>query len=115
MKIGEGTYANVYKGKRMGILAQRPILRCLGCEIDRQRCENWTEKYVMYLFYPLYKLVLMYDIPSVAIKKIKTSAAWKDGIDMSALREIKFLRELAHPNVIAVSLLLSLFRLRVST
>lgn len=39
----------------------------------------------------------------VAIKKIKTSAAWKDGIDMSALREIKFLRELSHPNVITVS------------
>ncbi|KAJ9104565.1 hypothetical protein QFC21_002063 [Naganishia friedmannii] len=57
MKIGEGTYANVYK---------------------------------------------------VAIKKIKTSAAWKDGIDMSALREIKFLRELAHPNVIAASPFLSL-------
>jgi cyclin-dependent kinase 7 len=37
----------------------------------------------------------------VAIKKIK-AGAFKDGIDISAIREIKFLRELAHPNVIAL-------------
>lgn len=37
----------------------------------------------------------------VAIKKIKTGA-FKDGIDISAIREIKFLRELSHPNVIAL-------------
>jgi len=38
---------------------------------------------------------------SVAIKKIK-AGAFKDGIDISAIREIKFLRELSHPNVIAL-------------
>ncbi|KAJ9100049.1 hypothetical protein QFC20_005573 [Naganishia adeliensis] len=59
-KIGEGTYANVYKGK-----------------------DSKTGR-------------------KIAIKKIKTSAAWKDGIDMSALHEIKFLRELSHPNVITL-------------
>lgn len=37
----------------------------------------------------------------VAIKKIK-AGAFKDGIDISAIREIKFLRELSHPNVIAL-------------
>lgn len=35
----------------------------------------------------------------IAIKEIKTSA-FKDGLDMLALREMKFLRELEHPNII---------------
>ncbi|GAA5914462.1 hypothetical protein JCM6882_003026 [Rhodosporidiobolus microsporus] len=35
----------------------------------------------------------------VAIKKIKVGQ-FKDGLDMSAIREVKFLRELRHPNVI---------------
>jgi cyclin-dependent kinase 7 len=34
----------------------------------------------------------------VAIKKIKP--AFTDGLDMSAIREIKYLKELSHPNVI---------------
>jgi hypothetical protein len=33
---------------------------------------------------------------------------FKDGLDMSAIREVKFLRELKHPNVIEVSLPCSL-------
>ncbi|EIM86789.1 Pkinase-domain-containing protein [Stereum hirsutum FP-91666 SS1] len=37
----------------------------------------------------------------VAIKKIKVGQ-FKDGLDMSAIREVKFLRELSHPNVIAL-------------
>jgi len=39
---------------------------------------------------------------TVAIKKIKTGEM-KDGLDMTALREVKFLQELHHPNIIAVS------------
>lgn len=35
----------------------------------------------------------------IAIKKIKVGH-FKDGLDMSAIREVKFLRELRHPNVI---------------
>ncbi|GAA6023980.1 hypothetical protein JCM10207_006841 [Rhodosporidiobolus poonsookiae] len=35
----------------------------------------------------------------VAIKKIKVGQ-FKDGLDMSAIREVKFLQELRHPNVI---------------
>lgn len=35
----------------------------------------------------------------VAIKKIKVGQ-FKDGLDMSAIREVKYLRELRHPNVI---------------
>lgn len=59
-KLGEGTYAVVYKA------------------------------------HPL-------DDPSqvVAIKKIKIGL-FKDGLDMSAIREIKFLQEICHPNVINV-------------
>jgi len=37
----------------------------------------------------------------VAIKKIKIGQ-FKDGLDMSAVREVKYLRELHHPNVIEV-------------
>lgn len=38
----------------------------------------------------------------IAIKKIKVGQ-FKDGLDMSAVREVKFLKELQHQNVIAVS------------
>lgn len=37
----------------------------------------------------------------VAIKKIKVGL-FKDGLDMSAIREVKYLREVHHPNVIEV-------------
>lgn len=36
----------------------------------------------------------------VAIKKIKINAEFKDGIAMDAIREIKHLQELSHPNII---------------
>ncbi|KAG9099150.1 TFIIH complex serine/threonine-protein kinase subunit kin28 [Ceratobasidium sp. UAMH 11750] len=57
MKIGEGTYAVVYKGRQVST--------------DRK----------------------------VAIKKIKV-AQMKEGLDQSAIREVRYLRELHHPNVI---------------
>ncbi|PKI84797.1 [pyruvate dehydrogenase (acetyl-transferring)] kinase [Malassezia vespertilionis] len=39
----------------------------------------------------------------VAIKKIKTAAAGtRDGIDITAMREFKYLKELHHPNVVAL-------------
>jgi len=45
----------------------------------------------------------------VAIKKIKVGQ-FKDGLDMSAIREVKYLRELLHQNIISVcSALLSQF------
>lgn len=40
----------------------------------------------------------------MAIKKIKMGQ-FKDGLDMSAIREIKTLQELRHPNVVGVSTL----------
>jgi cyclin-dependent kinase 7 len=39
----------------------------------------------------------------VAIKKIRLGQ-FKDGLDMSAIREIKALKELKHPNIIDVNL-----------
>jgi cyclin-dependent kinase 7 len=39
----------------------------------------------------------------VAIKKIRLGQ-FKDGLDMSAIREIKTLKELKHPNIIDVRL-----------
>ncbi|KAI8853373.1 kinase-like domain-containing protein [Chytridium lagenaria] len=56
-KVGEGTYAVVYKG--YDATSNRPV----------------------------------------AIKKIKIGQ-FKDGLDLSAIREVKFLQELRHPNVI---------------
>ncbi|THH30714.1 hypothetical protein EUX98_g3475 [Antrodiella citrinella] len=56
-KIGEGTYAVVYRGREVATGRQ------------------------------------------VAIKKIKVGQ-FKDGLDMSAIREVKYLRELKHQNVI---------------
>jgi cyclin-dependent kinase 7 len=38
----------------------------------------------------------------VAIKKIKVNADYKDGLAMDAIREVKFLQELSHPNIIAL-------------
>ncbi|CAL5867758.1 uncharacterized protein PFLUO_LOCUS1978 [Penicillium psychrofluorescens] len=39
---------------------------------------------------------------SVAIKKIKVNAEYKDGLAMDAIREVKYLQELSHPNIIAL-------------
>ena len=38
----------------------------------------------------------------VAIKKIKVVQEFKDGLSVSAIREIRFLQELSHPNIIAL-------------
>jgi cyclin-dependent kinase 7 len=38
---------------------------------------------------------------TVAIKKIKMGQ-FKDGLDLTAIREVKYLQELRHPNVIEV-------------
>src|SRR4030095_11258941 len=38
----------------------------------------------------------------VAIKKIKVNSEYKDGLSMDAIREVKYLQELSHPNIIAL-------------
>ena len=38
----------------------------------------------------------------VAIKKIKVNTEYKDGLSMDSIREVKYLQELSHPNIIAL-------------
>ncbi|KAF3942203.1 hypothetical protein ABW19_dt0210259 [Dactylella cylindrospora] len=38
----------------------------------------------------------------VAIKKIKVNTEFRDGLSMDAIREVKYLRELHHPNIISL-------------
>lgn len=38
----------------------------------------------------------------MAIKRIKLNVDYKDGLSMDAIREVKYLQELSHPNVIAL-------------
>ena len=38
----------------------------------------------------------------VAIKKIKVNTEYRDGLSMDAIREVKHLQELSHPNIIAL-------------
>ncbi|KAJ6134293.1 hypothetical protein N7523_000615 [Penicillium sp. IBT 18751x] len=54
--------------------------------------------------YAIVYLGYLRDQPSsyVAIKKIKVNAEYKDGLTMDAIREVKYLQELSHPNVIAL-------------
>jgi serine/threonine protein kinase len=46
----------------------------------------------------------------IAIKKIKLGE-FKDGLDMSAVREVKYLSELRHPNIIEVRMRRAAWRL----
>ena len=43
----------------------------------------------------------------VAIKKIKINPDWQDGLAMDAIREIKHLQELRHPNIISLEAVFS--------
>lgn len=77
-KVGEGTYAVVYRGKFSWVFTGFFFWQMVrsGREVSTGR--------------------------KVAIKKIKVGQ-FKDGLDMSAIREVKYLRELQHQNVIEVS------------
>ena len=43
----------------------------------------------------------------VAIKKIKVNTEYRDGLSMDAIREVKYLQELSHPNIIALDAVFS--------
>ena len=77
-KVGEGTYAVVYQGKCF--LAYLPYIAYEGCFYVGREASTGRK---------------------VAIKKIKVGQ-FKDGLDMSAIREVKYLRELKHQNIIEV-------------
>jgi cyclin-dependent kinase 7 len=81
-KIGEGTYAKVYRGMEVYLNHEKLVflhIRYIGIERATGR--------------------------TVAIKKIKLvqTEIGSQGIELSAVREVKCLRELRHPNVIEVS------------
>ena len=78
-KVGEGMYAVVYQG--VSICAYLCYLLTLSLFPTGR--EGTTGR-------------------RIAIKKIKVGQ-FKDGLDMSAIREVKYLRELHHPNVIEVT------------
>jgi cyclin-dependent kinase 7 len=82
-KVGEGTYAVVYRGS---------FLTCFSLAPDARRASIH--------FSPSSGRELATG-RKIAIKKIKVGQ-FKDGLDMSAVREVKYLRELHHPNVIEV-------------
>ena len=78
-KVGEGTYAVVYKGPSRSKVVVRARNDGSSGYTGREASTNRP----------------------IAIKKIKIGQ-FKDGLDMSAVREVKYLRELHHPNVIEV-------------
>lgn len=84
----------------------RPIK---GKELAEKLNEETKEKYVKTkkLGEGTYAIVYLGHLkadPSslVAIKKIKVNTEYRDGLSMDAIREVKYLQELSHPNVIAL-------------
>jgi cyclin-dependent kinase 7 len=83
-KVGEGTYAVVYRGKVIPKLDN--TYTHISPFIFIKKKKKGTEKS---------------SGRKVAIKKIKMGQ-FKDGLDLTAIREVKYLQELRHPNVIEV-------------
>lgn len=93
-KVGEGTYAVVYKGKFFSFHFFHILFFLWGSHIDarsKSLLYNTTGRAVS-------------SGRTVAIKKIKMGQ-FKDGLDLTAIREVKYLQELRHPNIIEVLLI----------
>ncbi|KAL8948684.1 MAG: hypothetical protein Q9222_005152 [Ikaeria aurantiellina] len=81
-----------------------------GSELAEQLNEETKEKYAKdkKLGEGTYAIVYLGHLRAdptqlVAIKKIKVNTAeWRDGLTMDAIREVKYLQELSHPNIIAL-------------
>jgi len=84
-KVGEGTYAVVYLGKQL----------TTGRKIAIKKVRPSPPPP------PSPTSLLVLNPSSSRCSQIKVGQ-FKDGLDMSAIREVKFLRELRHPNVIEV-------------
>ncbi|KAJ3024354.1 TFIIH complex serine/threonine-protein kinase subunit kin28 [Thoreauomyces humboldtii] len=91
-KVGEGTYAVVYLGWAIPV-EQAKVEKELAKDDTGERLSLIKDK----------KVGLQVKETDgrrrIAIKKIKIGQ-FKDGMDLSAIREVKFLQELRHPNVI---------------
>ncbi|BDD56518.1 hypothetical protein MAP00_001966 [Monascus purpureus] len=81
----------------------------VGSELTEQLNEEVRRKYVKdkVLGEGTYAVVYLGHLrvdpsSSVAIKKIKVNAEYRDGLSMDAIREVKYLQELSHPNIIAL-------------
>ncbi|KAJ3299496.1 TFIIH complex serine/threonine-protein kinase subunit kin28 [Borealophlyctis nickersoniae] len=101
-KIGEGTYAVVYQGWAIprGQPEEEPDVDSPPSDQPtpeaKENTKNVTESEQS--GEPLKKAEKA-PPRRIAIKKIKIGQ-FKDGLDMSAIREVKFLREMDHPNII---------------
>lgn len=87
----------------------QPTVLQKGQELAERLNEETREKYVkdQKLGEGTYAVVYLGHVktdPSslVAIKKIKINAEYKNGLSMDAIREVKYLQELSHPNIIAL-------------
>ncbi|RAL06286.1 putative kinesin family protein (KipA) [Aspergillus ibericus CBS 121593] len=94
--------------KQRGRLSPR-LVKTPDREITEQLNEDVRQKYIKdkKLGEGTYAVVFLGHLrtdPSsyVAIKKIKVNAEYKDGLSMDAIREVKYLQELSHPNIIAL-------------
>lgn len=106
-KVGEGTYAVVYQGWAIG----KDSEPAPGDSTVRGRAakSNTIDTFPPNFSTRNLTACVKYMFPEpparrkIAIKKIKIGQ-FKDGLDMSAIREVKFLQELRHPNIIEVSI-----------
>ncbi|KAL8826968.1 MAG: hypothetical protein Q9191_003474 [Dirinaria sp. TL-2023a] len=88
---------------------RNPLEREKGPELAEQLNDETRQKYVKDkkvgegTYAVVYLGHLKADPESkVAIKKIKVQTEYRDGLAMDAIREVKFLQELSHPNIIAL-------------
>jgi len=106
-KVGEGAYAVVYLGTTTGIYAFNSISYACSLQFlpfGVQCCSGHCKSRLNLQFVILSTWSLGTQLSTkktVAIKKIKIGQ-FKDGLDMSAIREVKTLQELRHPNLIEV-------------
>ena len=91
---------NVKQGQSLGSNAQ---------DVAERLNQETREKYVKDRrlgegTYAIVYLGYLRTAPSVkvAIKKIKVNEEYRDGLSMDAIREVKYLQELSHPNIIAM-------------
>ncbi|KAL9603367.1 MAG: hypothetical protein Q9219_001229 [cf. Caloplaca sp. 3 TL-2023] len=88
----------------------RQTSKVRGSEIAEQLNEETKQRYVRdkKLGEGTYAIVYLGHMKAdperlVAIKKIKVNTAeWQDGLTMDAIREVKYLQELSHPNIITL-------------